>query len=309
MHDPRVGRFFARDPLEAAFPWNSPYAFSENRVIDAVELEGLESRKIHDLKLIAIAYGEAITLKKSQIRAVSDNGLKKDLRKQLQSQLNSYSRVIVLLYKEAKSDAQRTALFQDITDKVKILTEVLTSTVHVSLDGIGLIPLIGELADGTNSVFYMAEGDYVNASLSAGACVPLLGWGSTGAKWTRKALKYSNNAFHSAGGLIYKQGSKHGNRLSHVLAHATDDLLKPKHGVFDVGDDVIGTIDDAWKAAQKGGDNVVKTVEGGRTTYVVDLGKKVGYEGGSKGSGEALNKVKIVVESETSNVVTAFPVK
>lgn len=42
MHDPRVGRFFAMDPLNWKFPYNSPYAFSENRVIDGVELEGLE---------------------------------------------------------------------------------------------------------------------------------------------------------------------------------------------------------------------------------------------------------------------------
>jgi len=42
MHDPRVGRFFAVDPLTKDYPWNSPYAFSENRVIDGIELEGLE---------------------------------------------------------------------------------------------------------------------------------------------------------------------------------------------------------------------------------------------------------------------------
>ncbi len=42
MHDPRVGRFFAVDPLASKYPWNSVYAFSENRVIDGVELEGLE---------------------------------------------------------------------------------------------------------------------------------------------------------------------------------------------------------------------------------------------------------------------------
>jgi len=42
MHDPRVARFFAPDPLEAIYNWNSPYAFSENRVIDGIELEGLE---------------------------------------------------------------------------------------------------------------------------------------------------------------------------------------------------------------------------------------------------------------------------
>ncbi|MCH2229149.1 MAG: hypothetical protein MK105_02300 [Crocinitomicaceae bacterium] len=34
---------FAVDPLSYNFPFNSPYAFSENRLIDAVELEGLET--------------------------------------------------------------------------------------------------------------------------------------------------------------------------------------------------------------------------------------------------------------------------
>ncbi|MCK8480939.1 RHS repeat domain-containing protein [Psychroserpens algicola] len=42
MHDPRLGRFFATDPMETVYPWNSPYAFSENQVIRFVELEGLE---------------------------------------------------------------------------------------------------------------------------------------------------------------------------------------------------------------------------------------------------------------------------
>jgi RHS repeat-associated protein len=43
MHDPRLGRFFAVDPLSDDYPHNSPYAFSENRIIDAIELEGKES--------------------------------------------------------------------------------------------------------------------------------------------------------------------------------------------------------------------------------------------------------------------------
>lgn len=40
--DPRLGRFFAVDPLAREFAYNSPYAFAENRVIDGKELEGLE---------------------------------------------------------------------------------------------------------------------------------------------------------------------------------------------------------------------------------------------------------------------------
>jgi RHS repeat-associated protein len=42
MHDPRVGRFFAVDPMYRQYSWNSPYAFSENIVIHGVEIEGLE---------------------------------------------------------------------------------------------------------------------------------------------------------------------------------------------------------------------------------------------------------------------------
>ena len=48
MYDNRVGRFFATDPLEAKYPWNSPYAFSENRLIDGIELEGLEWKTTKD---------------------------------------------------------------------------------------------------------------------------------------------------------------------------------------------------------------------------------------------------------------------
>ncbi|MGQ3012065.1 MAG: hypothetical protein ACT6QS_00010 [Flavobacteriales bacterium] len=47
MHDPRIGRFFAVDPLTAKYPFYSPYAFSGNRVIDALELEGLEPALYH----------------------------------------------------------------------------------------------------------------------------------------------------------------------------------------------------------------------------------------------------------------------
>lgn len=49
VHDPRVGRFLSIDPLAPKYPHNSPYAFSENRVIDGVELEGLEYISDEDL--------------------------------------------------------------------------------------------------------------------------------------------------------------------------------------------------------------------------------------------------------------------
>src|SRR5690554_1730128 len=42
MYDSRLGKFLSLDPLSDSYPHNSPYAFAENRVIDGIELEGLE---------------------------------------------------------------------------------------------------------------------------------------------------------------------------------------------------------------------------------------------------------------------------
>lgn len=59
MHDPRVGRFLSVDPLEKEYPWNSPYAFAENRVIDGIDLEGAEYLKYDEAK-VQLYYGYAV---------------------------------------------------------------------------------------------------------------------------------------------------------------------------------------------------------------------------------------------------------
>ncbi len=46
MHDPRVGRFFAVDPLTKEYPHYSPYSFSGNKVINHKEREGLEEEAV-----------------------------------------------------------------------------------------------------------------------------------------------------------------------------------------------------------------------------------------------------------------------
>ena len=42
QQDARLGRFWSVDPLAGKYPWKSPYAFAMNRLVDVVELEGLE---------------------------------------------------------------------------------------------------------------------------------------------------------------------------------------------------------------------------------------------------------------------------
>lgn len=41
-YDSRLGRFMSVDPLARQYPWNSTYAFAENDVIRAKDLEGAE---------------------------------------------------------------------------------------------------------------------------------------------------------------------------------------------------------------------------------------------------------------------------
>ncbi len=47
ISDPAIGRFWQIDPLAEDYVYNGTYNFSENRVIDAVELEGLEAAPVN----------------------------------------------------------------------------------------------------------------------------------------------------------------------------------------------------------------------------------------------------------------------
>ena len=58
MSNPRLGRFFAIDPLVKSYPWYSPYQFAGNQVIKARELEGLEPDVDVNLQAtVVIAFG------------------------------------------------------------------------------------------------------------------------------------------------------------------------------------------------------------------------------------------------------------
>ena len=42
IYSTALGRFFSKDPLSASYPWYSPYQFAGNKVIIAVDMDGLE---------------------------------------------------------------------------------------------------------------------------------------------------------------------------------------------------------------------------------------------------------------------------
>jgi hypothetical protein len=56
----------------------------------------------------------------------------------------------------------------------------LLGATQLLLDIAGLIPVIGEPADGINAAIYAYRGDYLNASLSAGGMIPFVGMAARG---------------------------------------------------------------------------------------------------------------------------------
>jgi hypothetical protein len=59
---------------------------------------------------------------------------------------------------------------------------------HGLLDIVGMVPVIGEPVDFVNGVWYYADGDVINGSLSMGAVIPFAGWAATGGKWGKRVL-------------------------------------------------------------------------------------------------------------------------
>ncbi len=84
MHDPRVGRFFAVDPLTAKYPHYTPYSFSGNRVIASTELEGLEEKTV--IHYLELHDDKAVTIKHTTV----------DIRKSLAGA--KYANTTVILY-------------------------------------------------------------------------------------------------------------------------------------------------------------------------------------------------------------------
>ena len=111
--------------------------------------------------------------------------------------------------------------------------------------------------------------------------------------------------FESTAGLIYSQ-----HRIDHVMEHSQDIPDKPTHGVFEGSkDEIFALIDEAYELAKKRGPpQVVISHEGDRTTYTVNLNRKIGHGGGQSGArrrNPPLKFVKIVLEGD--EVITAFP--
>jgi RHS repeat-associated protein len=121
---------------------------------------------------------------------------------------------------------------------------------HMALDGLGLIPVIGEAADGVGALWYLAEGNYTDAAIGAAAMIPFAGWGATGAK----VLRHADEAYDAADismttlyravgpdeladvqntGQLINRGSAEGKYFTTSAEHASDYAQKAVRGFGD----------------------------------------------------------------------------
>jgi filamentous hemagglutinin len=146
------------------------------------------------------------------------------------------------------------------------------------LDVAGLIPVVGEPADFTNAAISLARGDMVNAILSAGACVPVLGIGATAAKNGRKVIKVANKYSDTVKiiGKTYK--------LKRVKATGK----------------VVTKVGDVVEAARKS--KKVEKGSGNAVDIVKESGKVKGRPGASKGGLDTVIKNgKITIDDIKAN--------
>lgn len=88
-----------------------------------------------------------------------------------------------------------------------------SALVHGTLDVVGLIPVVGEVADGVNAVLYLAEGKKAEAVISMLAMAPFGGQAATVAKLGMKgaeATKAAGKATAEAGAKATREGAESG---------------------------------------------------------------------------------------------------
>ena len=59
---------------------------------------------------------------------------------------------------------------------------------HTALDTVGMVPVVGSVAEGVNAGWYAAQGDYGDALLSAASAIPVAGDAADAARLTRDGI-------------------------------------------------------------------------------------------------------------------------
>ena len=147
-HDPSIGRFFNVDPLAEDYYYNSPYAFSENKVVAHVELEGLEARSANRFRKGSINISRGISNKVAE---------RTNIRREMQ--LNSTDgRVVSRAESDRRHNSSQSS--NQITTGVEDATK-------------GGVSFTGEVLETGGDI--VSNGALAAASVTGGATLPVAG--------------------------------------------------------------------------------------------------------------------------------------
>ena len=268
---------------------------------DSLSLNGEQQRYYDEIRAAITAYEQGIDLAKDPDAVYGHVSLRE------------FHGIAVARAEVAESDAIRTSGLERDASVAKTLVEVLTNGLDV---GTAFVPYVNDARD----LYELSTGrDLVSGeeltpfdrTLSAVALI-----GGSGALYrkiaekvrsalSRKLLKKAaggipslthtgQGSWRSGEGLIYRRATKkHENNLRHVLRNTRPDASRPNHTVFSSKPrEVPSLIDRAWKTR---GDAVSPGV------FEVDMKRTVGTAGE--------RRIRIVVEPNSQNIVTAYPIQ
>ena len=169
-----------------------------------------------------------------------------------------------------------------VLDEVVVVAKKKNSSnwvnwLQTGLDVVGFIPVVGEIADAANAVIYLAQGDYVNAGISALAIIPIVGDLGKIFKYGKKLDKLLEASKGVSGvyEITLKNGDKYVGQSKDVAKRLEQHFKKNKFDPDDIAD---------VKVTEVVGEKIQREVFEQRTINGVTKG--VGAQ-----SGSVLNKV------------------
>jgi len=175
--------------------------------------------------------------------------------------------------------------------------------IQLGLDVAGLIPAVGEIADGVNAVIYLGRGDKANAAASAAACIPVAGNFATGGKLVNKGVKAAGkmDEIVDTGRAIKNAAEQVGNAIKNTAKQVGDAIAGNK--ATSSAKTAIGkaTVDSGGKQATE---TVIKNNK--KTNVKVEENVAANAKTNSKNSSETVTKKSNNIESGSKSSLGAL---
>ena len=137
---------------------------------------------------------------------------------------NTIGRVVGETAPAAVPASQANPPIKPETGKEGITGEQILDGIQLGLDVVGLIPVVGEVADIASGVISLARGDYVGAGLSLLSAIPFVGYAGTAGKAARYGTKMAEASGKAAKEVVDKSAKKT-DEAAELLAKKTNPEL------------------------------------------------------------------------------------